>query len=160
MAGGWRILCLHQRMWSIWSGLHNALRADALEGRRWAIGWCCCFLIHSVLTCCQASERLEQALLKDRCVGCCGRRFQSWIQCHLPIYPSTSAAMPPAWIFWILGALVFFYIKSKMWSYCLANSHLRVLFAWICMSLFAFYLQSRFLLGKCLTNTVLSICFI
>ena len=154
MAGGWRILCLHQRMWSLWSGLHNALRADSLEGGWWAIGWCCCFLIHSVLTCCQASERLERALRKDRCVGWCGRRFQSWIQCHL------QALRCHCMNCLNIRCFSFFYIKSKMWSYYLANSHLRVLFAWICMSLFAFCLQSGFLLGAHLTKTVLLNCFI
>jgi len=48
MAGDWWILCLHQRMRPLWSGLHDTLRADSLEGGRWACGWCRCFLIHPV----------------------------------------------------------------------------------------------------------------
>ena len=48
MAGDWWILCLHQRMRPLWSGLHDTLRPDSLEGGRWAPGWCRCFLIHPV----------------------------------------------------------------------------------------------------------------
>ena len=154
MAGGWRILYLHQRMWSLWSGMHNALRADSLEGGRWAIGWCCCFLIHSVFTRCQRRSGWSGPSVKIDVWGDAVDVFNLGFNAIRKRCDATCMNVLN------IRCFDFFYIKSKMWSYCLANSHLRVLFAWICMSLFAFCLQSSFLLGAYLTNTVLSICFI
>ena len=64
-----------------------------------------------------ASERLERASRKGRCV---------WGDAA---DVSNLGFNATCMIFWILGALFFFYIKSKIWSCCLWNSHLWALFA-------------------------------
>ena len=157
MAGDWWILCLHQRMRPLWSGLHDTLRPDSLEGGRWAPGWCRCFLIHPVSADCPGllwallnSLRLKpnwvvgfvsfSSLLRVvmASIGAARDGFM-----HLPELFQTIQLLiywlkviskwrdwlSSARIFRIQGTLFFFYIKSKMWSCCLRNSHSWALFA-------------------------------